>query len=156
MSIDVPIGHSSVWNSPDQNLELERTSATNSVRVTIQETVEISANVVPVTEEEDAIHSYGIPKNDSFAHLEVQFRFFDLSPKVEGILGRTYQPSFTIQPSQGPYGGCWWEYLTEDALAAVKALLPDQVKVILQLSAPGLMRFGTSLPLPPGVLHYIM
>ncbi|XP_047262925.1 uncharacterized protein LOC107858186 [Capsicum annuum] len=94
MSFSVLIGHSSVWSSPDQNLELERTSATNSVRVTIQEIVEISANVVPVTGKEDAIHSYGRPKNDSFAHLEVQFRFFDLSPKVEGILGRTYQPSF--------------------------------------------------------------
>ncbi|PHT90580.1 hypothetical protein T459_05693 [Capsicum annuum] len=88
------LGHSSVWSSPDQNLELERTSATNSVRVANQEIVEISANVVPVTGKEDAIHSYGIPKNDSFAHIEVQFRFFDLSPKVEGILGRTYQPSF--------------------------------------------------------------
>lgn len=94
MSLSVPIGHLVVWNSPDQNLELERTSATNSVRVTIQEIVEISANVVPVTEEEDTIHSYGVPENDCFAHLEVQFRFFDLSPKVEGILGRTYRPSF--------------------------------------------------------------
>ncbi|PHT56036.1 hypothetical protein CQW23_04522 [Capsicum baccatum] len=101
MSFRVPIGHSSVWSSPDRNLELERTSATNSVRVTIQEIVEISANVVPVTEKEDAIHSYGIPKNDSFAHLEVQFRFFDLSPKVEGILGRTYQPSFKNSAKAG-------------------------------------------------------
>lgn len=94
MSFNVPIGYSSAWNSPDENLELERTSGTNSVRVTIQEIVEISANVVPVTEKDDAIHGYQIPKNDSFAHLEVQFRFFGLSSKVEGILGRTYQPSF--------------------------------------------------------------
>ncbi|CAN4079023.1 unnamed protein product [Withania somnifera] len=105
MSFNVPIGHSAVWNSPDQNLELERTSATNNLRVTLQETVEISANVIPVKEEEDRIHSYGIPKNDCFAHLEVQFRFFDLSPKVEDILGRTshYKTSSLVLGGDNKY-----------------------------------------------------
>lgn len=32
--------------------------------------------------------------DDCFAHLDVQFRFYGLSTKVEGVLGRTYQPDF--------------------------------------------------------------
>lgn len=54
----------------------------------------MSVNVVPVTKEDSRIHNYQIPDNDCFAHLEVQFKFYDLSSKVEGVLGRTYQPDF--------------------------------------------------------------
>ncbi|XP_059627197.1 uncharacterized protein LOC132269958 [Cornus florida] len=92
--IIVPEGHSSEWSSPDNGLKAERTSNKNSVTITIPGIVEISANVVPVTEEDDKIHNYQIPFDDSFAHLEVQFRFAGLSPRVEGVLGKTYQPDF--------------------------------------------------------------
>lgn len=40
------------------------------------------------------VHNYKVLADDCFAHLEVQFRFFALSPKVEGVLGRTYRPDF--------------------------------------------------------------
>ena len=75
-------------------MKVERTATKNSVLVTIPGIVEIMANVVPVTKQDDRIHSYKVPSNDCFAHLEVQFRFFSLSSKVEGVLGRTYQPDF--------------------------------------------------------------
>ncbi|TXG67114.1 hypothetical protein EZV62_008389 [Acer yangbiense] len=90
----VPEGHLSSWKSPESSLRVERTSNKNSVLVTLPEVAEISVNVVPVTQEDDRIHNYQIPSNDCFAHLEVQFRFYGLSSKVEGVLGRTYQPDF--------------------------------------------------------------
>ncbi|XP_021726048.1 uncharacterized protein LOC110693217 [Chenopodium quinoa] len=92
--LNVPTGYSSSWTSANEDLKIERTESKNSVIVTLQEIAEISVNVVPVTKKDDRIHNYQIPPDDCFAHLEVQFRFFGLSPKVEGVLGRTYQPDF--------------------------------------------------------------
>nr|XP_023888161.1 uncharacterized protein LOC112000292 [Quercus suber]POE66564.1 hypothetical protein CFP56_53945 [Quercus suber] len=90
----IPEGHLSAWKSPENDLIVERTSNKNSVVVTLPEVAEMSVNVVPVTKEDDRIHNYQIPSDDCFAHLEVQFRFYGLSSKVEGVLGRTYQPDF--------------------------------------------------------------
>ncbi|GFY91815.1 late embryogenesis abundant (LEA) protein-like protein [Actinidia rufa] len=90
----VPRGLYSTWNSPNNELIVERASSKNSVTVTVPELVEIRATVVPVSEQENKIHNYQIPSNDSFAHLEVQFRFIGLSSVVEGVLGRTYRPDF--------------------------------------------------------------
>lgn len=84
----------SVWQSPSGSVRVERNSDKNSVTVSIQSLVEISVNVVPVTKEDDRIHKYRVPSDNCFAHLEVQFRFFSLSPEVEGVLGRTYKPDF--------------------------------------------------------------
>ena len=62
--------------------------------VTLKDKAEILLNVVPVTKADDRVHKYQIPEDDCFVHLEVQFRFFNLSPKVDGVLGRTYRPDF--------------------------------------------------------------
>lgn len=90
----IPHGHFSTWESPENKVRVERTSSKNSIMLTIDEVAEISVNVVPVTKEDSRIHNYQIPEDDCFAHLEVQFKFYGLSPKVEGVLGRTYQPDF--------------------------------------------------------------
>ena len=73
---------------------MERIASKNSVIVTLEDVAEILINVVPITKEDDRIHNYQVPNDDCFAHLEVQFRFFSLSPKVDGVLGRTYRPDF--------------------------------------------------------------
>ncbi|CAH8360783.1 unnamed protein product [Eruca vesicaria subsp. sativa] len=109
--ISLPKGDSSMWTPPGRNyIKIERTSDMNvdkkkkkkkkrtsdmnSVLVTLPDIAEIWVNVVPVTKEDDTVHKYGIPENDCFAHLEVQFRFLRLSPNVEGVLGRTYREDF--------------------------------------------------------------
>ncbi|KAF3780980.1 hypothetical protein EJ110_NYTH37859 [Nymphaea thermarum] len=94
-------GHLSEWSSPDHDLKLERTARTNSIIVKLPEIAEVSVNVVPVTEEDDRIHKYQIPADDCFAHLEVQFRFYGLSPQVEGVIGKTYQPDFQSPVKKG-------------------------------------------------------
>ncbi|KAJ1395482.1 Root cap [Sesbania bispinosa] len=90
----IPEGYLSTWESPENQLRVERTSTKNSVTVSLPEIAEISVNVVPVTQEDSRIHNYQIPDDDCFAHLEVQFKFYHLSSKVDGVLGRTYQPDF--------------------------------------------------------------
>ncbi|KAK4778982.1 hypothetical protein SAY86_006510 [Trapa natans] len=90
----IPEGHLSAWVSTDGSIRVERSSDKNSVTVTVRSVAEISVNAVPVTREDDQIHSYRLPADDCFAHLEVQFRFSRLSPDVDGVLGRTYRPDF--------------------------------------------------------------
>lgn len=88
---EVPL---SAWKSQQGDIKAERISSKNVVIVSIPDVLEIAVNVVPVTKEDDRVHNYQIPSDDCFAHLEVQFRFFSLSPEVEGVLGRTYRPDF--------------------------------------------------------------
>jgi Root cap len=94
-------GHLSKWISEDNALLIERTEWVNSVIITVNGVAEILVSVVPITEEDDRIHGYNIPKDDSFAHLEVQFRFFGISKEVEGVLGRTYQPDYVSTVKRG-------------------------------------------------------
>ncbi|KAJ0046391.1 hypothetical protein Pint_04448 [Pistacia integerrima] len=92
--LDIPEGPLSVWHSEGKEIKVERVSSKNSAIVSLKDTAEILVNVVPITKEDDRIHKYHIPADDCFAHLEVQFRFFNLSAKVDGVLGRTYRPDF--------------------------------------------------------------
>lgn len=102
--IQVPEGHLSEWKSSSDDgmmVKVERTARWNSVLVSVEDIAEVSISVVPVTKEDDKVHKYGIPSDDCFAHLEVQFKFFKLSPEVEGVLGRTYQPGFENPAKRG-------------------------------------------------------
>ncbi|XP_059664531.1 uncharacterized protein LOC132310368 [Cornus florida] len=117
----IPEGYPFEWISPENDLKVERTSSKNSVLVTLTEIAEVSVNVVPVSEEDDKIHNYQIPSDDCFAHLEVQFRFYGLSSKVEGVLGRTYQPDFKNPAKPGvamPVVGGEDKYRTTSLLSA--------------------------------------
>lgn len=114
-------GHLSTWAAPDGCLVMERTARRNSVTVTLPHVVEISVNVVPITKEDDRIHNYQIPADDCFAHLEVQFRFFNLSEKVEGVLGQTYRPEYQNPVKRGvsmPIMGGEYKYKTSALLSA--------------------------------------
>ncbi|KAJ4782741.1 hypothetical protein LUZ62_066998 [Rhynchospora pubera] len=94
-------GHLSNWNSSDNAFLVERTEKVNGVMITVNGVAEISVSAVPVTEQDDRIHKYNLPKDDCFAHLEVQFRFFGLSDVVEGVLGKTYRPDYESTAKRG-------------------------------------------------------
>ncbi|XP_058219784.1 uncharacterized protein LOC131330271 [Rhododendron vialii] len=117
----IPETYPSLSLSAQNDLKVQRTSRKNSVLVTLSEVAEISVNVVPVTKEDDRIHNYQIPSDDCFAHLEVQFKFYELSTKVEGVLGRTYQPDFKNPAKPGvamPVVGGENKYRTTSLLSA--------------------------------------
>ncbi|CAI9088573.1 OLC1v1022930C1 [Oldenlandia corymbosa var. corymbosa] len=119
--ISLSEGALAVWNSPDGNVKLERVADKNSVILSIPRVVEIAVNVVPITKEEDRVHNYQIPSDDCFAHLEVQFRFFGLSAKVDGVIGRTYQPDYETPAKLGdamPVFGGEDKYRTTSLLSA--------------------------------------
>ncbi|WCJ32128.1 Late embryogenesis abundant (LEA) protein-related [Euphorbia peplus] len=97
----VPEGSLSTWYSPEKDVKVERVSSKNSVIVTLKDAAEIMVNVVPVTKEDDRVHRYQLPSDNCFVHLEIQFRFLNLSPKVDGVLGRTYRPDFENQAKPG-------------------------------------------------------
>ncbi|XP_068667842.1 uncharacterized protein [Aristolochia californica] len=118
--LSLPESHLSEWRSLDNNLVVERTATKNSVTITLVGIAEVSVNVVPVTEEEDRIHDYKIPSYDCFAHLEIQFRFWGLSSKVEGVIGRTYRLDFENPAKRGvamPVLGGEDKYKTSSLLA---------------------------------------
>ncbi|GJZ19128.1 late embryogenesis abundant protein-related protein [Tanacetum coccineum] len=62
----IPEGHSSKWNSNEGHIQLERTSTTNSITVSIPDLAE---TVIPVSEEDNKIHNYQIPENDKLIIL---------------------------------------------------------------------------------------
>ncbi|KAJ9153630.1 hypothetical protein P3X46_027051 [Hevea brasiliensis] len=106
----IPEGSLSIWYSQEKDVKVERVSSKNSVIATLKDTAEILVNVVPVTKEDDRVHNY-----------QVQFRFFNLSPKVDGVLGRTYRPDFENPAKPGvamPVLGGEDKYRTPSLLSA--------------------------------------
>lgn len=80
---------------------LERIGATNTVDVRIKEKMGVALSVVPIGKKESDVHGYGIGDDDCFAHLDMQFRFHNLSSSVNGVLGQTYQPGYVNPTKRG-------------------------------------------------------
>ncbi|CAI9116521.1 OLC1v1017688C1 [Oldenlandia corymbosa var. corymbosa] len=146
-----PEGAFSTWTHQKDTttiIIIKRTADQNRAIVKIPGLVEILINVVPVTKEDSRIHNYGIPSNDCFAHLEVQFRFYSLSAKVEGVLGRTYQPDYVNPAKPGvvmPVLGGENRYRTTSLLTAdCKTCIysPDEVS---GESVPSILSFYSTL-----------
>ncbi|BBN16724.1 hypothetical protein MPTK1_7g08760 [Marchantia polymorpha subsp. ruderalis] len=94
--VDFTIPHhdGAIWTSSDGQVVIERTSEANSAHVLINQLMELSVDVVPITAEESRVHNYQVTNEDRFAHLQMQFNFFGLSSTVHGVLGQTYQPNY--------------------------------------------------------------
>ncbi|KAG5515469.1 hypothetical protein RHGRI_036501 [Rhododendron griersonianum] len=103
--ISVPTTGDAEWrvDSGERQVVVERTGDANSVRVMVTGLVQMDVKVVPIGEEDNRIHNYQIPADDAFAHLETQFKFFDLSELVEGILGKTYRPGYVSPAKKGVF-----------------------------------------------------
>ncbi|GKC59363.1 late embryogenesis abundant protein-related protein [Tanacetum coccineum] len=101
--VTIPFDGDSEWkiNTGVREVVVERTDDTNTVKVSVGGLVEIDMKAVPVTKEDDKAHNYQLPANDAFAHFELQFKFSNLSDKVDGILGKTYQPGYVSPVKRG-------------------------------------------------------
>ncbi|KAG4971846.1 hypothetical protein AAZX31_13G263600 [Glycine max] len=136
-------GSLSTWHSEEKDIKVERVASKNSVMVTVKDVAEILVNVVPITKEDDRIHNYQVPSDDCFAHLEVQFRFFALSQKVDGVLGRTYRLDFENPAKPGvamPVVGGEDKYRTNSLLS------PDCVSCVFSQESSAekeTMEYGT-------------
>ncbi|KAJ1275113.1 hypothetical protein BS78_05G111500 [Paspalum vaginatum] len=69
-------------------------AAVNAVTVELRGVFTISANAVPISDEESRVHSYGKTSEDSLVHLDVGYQFHGLSGDVDGVLGQTYRPGY--------------------------------------------------------------
>ncbi|BBM98221.1 hypothetical protein MPTK1_1g11810 [Marchantia polymorpha subsp. ruderalis] len=79
---------------PDAGLQIVRVEGKNAVTVEVKGSFKLEAHVVPITKQESRIHNYDITAENCFAHLELNFQFFNLSTEVNGILGQTYVPGY--------------------------------------------------------------
>lgn len=103
-SISVPTDGESEWRittGEKREVVIERTVDVNTVRATVSGLVEMDMRVTPIGEKENRVHHYQLPSDDAFAHLEVQFSFFNLSNGVEGVLGKTYRPRYVSPVKRG-------------------------------------------------------
>lgn len=101
-SVSVPTEGETEWKSvteQQREVTIERTDDLNTLRVEVSGIVEMAIKIRPIGADENRLHNYQIPSGDSFAHLETQFKFFDLSDNVEGILGKTYRPDY-VSPAK--------------------------------------------------------
>lgn len=101
--IAIPTDGEAEWRDREgqRDVVVERTDDVNSVRVKVAGLVELDVNVTPIEEQDNRVHNYQLPSDDAFAHLEMQFRFFDLTKNVEGVLGKTYRPGYVSPVKKG-------------------------------------------------------
>ncbi|WVZ67282.1 hypothetical protein U9M48_016383 [Paspalum notatum var. saurae] len=108
------------WAPPTApGLSVTRTARVNTVVVELKGAFRIMANVVPITAEESRVHNYGVTEEDgdTLAHLDLGFKFYDLSDDVHGVLGQTYRPDYVNKlnvTSNMPVMGGAPDYLSSD------------------------------------------
>ncbi|GJM89678.1 hypothetical protein PR202_ga05887 [Eleusine coracana subsp. coracana] len=98
-AVHVPNLANARWEAPitiaSPSLTVTRTNkAANGVVVELDGVFKITANAVPITEEDSRAHSYGVTADDCLAHLDLAFKFHALTDDVHGVLGQTYRSSY--------------------------------------------------------------
>jgi hypothetical protein len=119
--IEIRAETGAVWESTTMpGLTIARTATTNGVRVQLKGVFDIMARVVPISEEDSRIHNYGVTEDDSLAHFDLGFKFYDLSDDVHGVLGQTYRTDYVNQlsvSSKMPVMGGASKYVSSDIFA---------------------------------------
>ncbi|KAL6868147.1 hypothetical protein ACP4OV_014992 [Aristida adscensionis] len=93
--VDLEPGKDARWASAAvPGLSVTRTDAVNAVAVELDGVFAISANAVPITDDESRVHGYGKADGDSLVHLDVTYKFHGLTKGVDGVLGQTYRPDY--------------------------------------------------------------
>ncbi|GLJ28467.1 hypothetical protein SUGI_0560010 [Cryptomeria japonica] len=119
-SITLPQDEGASLSVSPLKMIITRLHPNNEVSVEVEDKFKITARVVPITPEESRIHSYGITSDDCFAHLELSFKFYSLSPHVTGVLGQTYATDYTSPINVGlpmPVMGGKEKYLSSNLFA---------------------------------------
>jgi hypothetical protein len=119
--IDIAAEVGAQWQSIDvPGLTVTRTTMTNGVRIYLKGVFDILAKVVPITEEDSRVHNYGVTEDDSLAHLDIGFKFYELTDDVHGVLGQTYRSDYTNKlsvSSNMPVMGGVANYVSSDIFA---------------------------------------
>ncbi|KAB8085382.1 hypothetical protein EE612_008204 [Oryza sativa] len=76
------------------SLSVSRTDTANAVAVELDGVFAITANAVPITDDDSRIHHYGKTAKDTLVHLDLGYKFHALSGDVDGLLGQTYRPTY--------------------------------------------------------------
>ncbi|KAL1833393.1 hypothetical protein ACET3Z_003044 [Daucus carota] len=121
--LELPKSEASTWHAPHAtpSFTISRTSKTNSVEVEVADGFRVRATVVPITEHESKVHNYEInTSEDCFAHLELEFKFYNLTDGVDGVLGQTYRSNYVSKAkisSAMPVMGGTEKYMSSDLLS---------------------------------------
>ncbi|KAI3419899.1 uncharacterized protein J3R85_012814 [Psidium guajava] len=137
--VSLPAKEGYTWRSPaSPALSISRTAETNSLALEAEGNFRITMTVVPITAEESKVHGYNITGDDCFAHLELGFKFYNLTDFVDGVLGQTYRKNYVSKARPGavmPVMGGDYKYATSN-IFATDCLVS---------------RFGQPLPTPSNV-----
>jgi hypothetical protein len=93
--VEVEAAKNARWvSNAVRGLSVTRISTVNTIVVDLDGVFSISANAVPITNEDSRIHSYGKTRKDSLMHLDLGFKFHALTKGVDGVLGQTYHSDY--------------------------------------------------------------
>ncbi|KAI4383757.1 hypothetical protein MLD38_009559 [Melastoma candidum] len=120
--ISIPQVEGAEWTDESSDtLSITRLRGANAVLVDAPGVLQMKAIVVPITQEDSLIHNYGITQEDCFAHLDMSFKFYSLSPGVSGVLGQTYAANYISRANMGmsvPVLGGEREFSSSDLFTA--------------------------------------
>ncbi|KAH7429532.1 hypothetical protein KP509_09G054400 [Ceratopteris richardii] len=101
-SIHIPAVKGACWKSPSQEFMVCRNRNVNSIDVEVKYLLKLSINATYVDKEDNRIHHYGIDDtNHCFAHLNLHFKWLNVSDEVDGVLGQTYRNTYKSRVKQG-------------------------------------------------------